>query len=93
MQAPPAEQDTYLYGARRFIALKPKELVIADDGGYVEAFYESNENGRASPKEFGASENKNRVVTIDLESESLSAVDVSVSFDASLSTGTSYGVQ
>ncbi len=58
---------SFFYGARRFVAIKPKELVIADDGGYI-----VSEND-ATPK--------SRVVTIDLETASMSAVDVDVTFN------------
>lgn len=55
-----AEVDsaTSLFGPSKFIAVKPKRLVIADDGI---AFY-VNEDGALSFK------NKNRVVYVDLES-------------------------
>ncbi len=61
------------YGPKKFIAIKPKKLVIADDGY---AFY-VDDNSALSFK------NVNRIVTVDLESFALetSSEPVSVAFD------------
>ena len=67
---PPLNQATkYFYGARKFIAKKPDELVIADDGAFIannEVYF------------------KTRVATVNLLTESLSMVDVNVTFSSSL---------
>ncbi len=66
---PPLNQATkYFYGARKFIAKKPDELVIADDGAFIannEVYF------------------KTRVATVNLLTESLSMVDVNVTFSSS----------
>lgn len=72
----PATEKSGLYGPQKFVAIKPKKLIIADDGI---AFY-TDSNGAYCYK------NVNRVVTIDLESfaisESNSPVMVNTSFDS-----------
>ena len=81
--APPLnESDQYFYGARKFIARKPDELVIADDGGYVDIDLDDSGN----PKEgtLRSSENMNRVVTVDLKEEAITSVeDVNACFSLS----------
>lgn len=63
------------YGPQKFIGIKPKKLVIADDGV---AFY-TDANGGYRAK------NANRVVTVDLEAFAISScVDSDVSFDWTL---------
>ncbi|WP_294428231.1 hypothetical protein [uncultured Treponema sp.] len=58
----------YFYGCSKFLAKKPDELVIADEGGY-----EYDENKR---------KNKNRVVTVNLATFAMqSIVDVDAGFD------------
>ncbi len=54
----PADTDLYLYGPKKIIAIKPKTLIIADDG----IAYYCNSDGVYNYK------NVNRVVTVDLES-------------------------
>ncbi len=84
--APPLnESDQYFYGARKFIARKPDELVIADDGGYVDIDLDDSGN----PKEgtLRSSENMNRVVTVDLKEEAITSVeDVNACFSLSFDT-------
>ena len=64
--------DRAFYGPKKFIAVKPKKLVIADEGY---AFY-TDSNGVYNFK------NVNRVVTVDLESFAISSTEnVSVSFE------------
>ena len=71
---PPLEQaDKYFYGARKFIAKKPDELVIADDGAYIDY-----DNKKVNCK--------SRVVTVNLATESLSVVDVNVTFSSHFSS-------
>ena len=60
-QAPLDEAEAYFYGPQKFVAIKPKELVIADDGAYF-----------ADSKIYS----KNRVVKVSLEEESLGEMDV-----------------
>lgn len=79
------ESDQYFYGARKFIARKPDELVIADDGGYVDIDLDDSGN----PKEgtLRSSENMNRVVTVDLKEEAITSVeDVNACFSLSFDT-------
>lgn len=67
---------TKFYGPSKIIGLKPKKLVIADDGY---AFY-VDENGAPSYK------NVNRIVTVDLESFAISdSKNTSVNFDKDIS--------
>lgn len=61
----------YLFGPKKFVAIKPKKLVIADEGLFVYA--DSDENGTAE------AENVNRVVTIDLDNLSTPFVSQNVS--------------
>ncbi len=72
---PPLEQaDKYFYGPQKFIAIKPKELVIADDGAYIYSDTVAS---------------KNRVVKVSLAEESLgemSVTDVNVTYTKSLSS-------
>ena len=78
---PPLEQaNNYFYGPVKFIAKKPDALVIADDGIYIDA--EIDEYAFISKlKKF---KNMNRVVTLDLKNELMSAVDVNVTFNVSV---------
>ena len=67
---------TKFYGPSKIIGLKPKKLVIADDGY---AFY-VDENGAPAYK------NVNRIVTVDLESFAISdSKNTSVNFDRDIS--------
>lgn len=60
------------YGPAKFIAIKPKQLVIADDGF---AFY-TDENGAFKYK------NVNRVVTVDLENFAIVPSETDAKFEA-----------
>ncbi len=67
----------YFYGPKKFIAVKPKKLIIADDGL---AFY-TNDDGVFCYK------NVNRVVTVDLESFAISKTSaVDCTFESDLSS-------
>ena len=77
MSPSPDNDAVYFYGPRKFIARKPDELVIADDGGYVDI--DTNTNGDITAINDAAC--KNRIVTVDLKDESITAADVDVSFD------------
>lgn len=67
-----ANSTAGFYGPEKFIAVKPKKLVIADDGV---AFY-TDANGAYNIK------NVNRVVTVDLETFAITdAKDTNVAFD------------
>ncbi|WP_191017419.1 hypothetical protein [Treponema zioleckii] len=68
--ATPHGSNDYFFYPTRFIATSPKKLVIADDG-----YRESTGSDDTDPK------NENRVVIIDLETESMSATNVGVMFD------------
>ena len=63
------------YGPQKFIAIKPKKLVIADDGI---AFY-TDSNGAYNVR------NSNRIVTVDLENFAVTSEDVDCDFDTALS--------
>ena len=77
---PPLNQEyEFFYGPRRFIALKPDELVIADDGAYIE--------GDQEPDALKIS--KKRVVSVNLENKSLSIIDVDVSYSSEIVSGSS----
>ena len=66
-----AQANSAFYGPKKFIAIKPKKLVIADEG----CFFYTDSNDAFCFK------NVNRVVTVDLESFAISSVDdVSVTF-------------
>ena len=68
-----ADLSSYLCGPVRFLAIKPKKLVIADDGI---AFF-TDDSGNLSYK------NINRVVYVDLETFSIEPVsDTNAKFDA-----------
>nr|MBP3281454.1 hypothetical protein [Treponema sp.] len=60
----------YFFNPTNFIATSPKKLVISDDG-----CRESSDDDDTAPN------NENRVVTIDLETEAMTATDVNVMFD------------
>ncbi|MBR1537431.1 MAG: hypothetical protein IJ630_10895 [Treponema sp.] len=77
------DDSQYFYGPAKFIAIKPKKLVIADDGV---AFY-TDSLGAYKYK------NVNRIVEVDLESFAISGtstVDESVEFDFNGSSGSGY---
>ena len=72
------DDTKFFYGARKFVARKPDELVIADDGGYLDTEYDDDGNLVLGSVE---SANKNRVVTVNLTTETFRAIDVDVTFD------------
>lgn len=88
MTPPEDKASSYFYGAKRIIAKKQDELVIADDGAYVEI-----KGDRTDPDAIKKCVNKNRVVTVNLKNESISAVDVNASFSSTLVKGTFYGIE
>lgn len=59
-ETPESFKAKYFAGPVKFIAIKPKELVIADDGGY---YYKTGPDAVTGSR----AGNINRVVTIDLE--------------------------
>ena len=66
-----AEDTNHFFGPQKILAIKPKKLIIADEGY---AFY-ADENDAIRYK------NVNRVVTIDLENFSASVSDTNAKFD------------
>jgi len=75
------DDSQYFYGPAKFIAIKPKKLVIADDGV---AFY-TDSLGAYNYK------NANRIVEVDLESFAISGtMDESVEFDFNGCNGSGY---
>lgn len=81
IQPPLEEAGNWFYGAKRFVAIKPDELVIADEGAYMDKT-DGNYNIHS----------KNRVVTVNLASESISATDVTVTFTTAFSGCGSIGM-
>ena len=76
--------STAFYGPEKFIAIKPKKLVIADDG----IAYYTNDDGALAYR------NVNRVVIVDLQTFSIESIDeTSVKFagGASSEFGADYG--
>ena len=69
IRVPEEEDDKYFYGPGKFLARKPKELILSDEGGWA---YEDD----------GEIHNKNRVVRVDLETFAMEVKDVEVGFDA-----------
>ena len=88
MTPPEDKASSYFYGAKRIIAKKQDEIVIADDGAYAEIKGDLTKSDAIQK-----CVNKNRVVTVNLKNESISAVDVNASFSSTLVTGTYYGIQ
>ena len=78
----PEYEDDGFYGPEKFIALKPKKLVIADNGL---AYYTDNNDAYRV-------KNRNRVVTVDLESFALesSEIDESIKFASETTNGSGY---
>lgn len=72
----PANAENSFYAPSKFIAIKPKKLVIADDGY---AFY-TDALGAWRVK------NVNRVVTVDLDSFIFTCTNVGVNFSGNIST-------
>ncbi|MBR1714789.1 MAG: hypothetical protein IJ717_07605 [Treponema sp.] len=66
----PHGSGDYFFNPTNFIATSPKKLVISDDG-----CRKSSGDDDTDPN------NENRVVTIDLETEAMTATDVNVMFD------------
>ena len=79
MQPPIEDADKYFYGPKRFVAKKPDQLVIADEGVYCDIIFDDD-----NKRTVNDSRNINRVVTVDLTNESMSAVDVNVGFTSTL---------
>lgn len=75
IQPPLNREHEFFFGPRRFIAIKPDQLVIADDGAHIEGDQEAD----------AVKERRNRVVTVNLTNKSLSVVDVNVTFSSSFS--------
>ena len=79
---PKSEEDTTcLFGPTKFIAIKPKKLVFADEGIFV---YNDTDASR-NPKY----KNINRVVEMDLNSNSVTTTLVSVEFNKDVDSGIS----
>lgn len=99
LQPPFEERNKYFYGARKFIAVAPNALIVADDGGFVDIILDdTNGENKGKPTQINQCVNMNRIVTINLsdEDETISAQDVPVSFDATFAAMESpffYGIQ
>ena len=100
MQPPLEVKDNYFYGARKFIAVAPDVLIVADDGGYLDMLLEDSDSADpddlGKPKEVLECMNMNRIVTVDLSNETITVQDVPVSFDATFAAMESpffYGIQ
>ena len=84
--APYNSQESFFVGPQKFIAIKPKKLVISDTGL---AFY-TTENGVLAKKKI------NRVVEIDLETlsmENVKMTDVAVEFNAEYPVPSMSGIE
>lgn len=68
----------YFYGCTKFLAKKPDELVIADEGAYKYEIDELDEYGNKKKVKV----NKNRVVKVNLSDFSMETIDVNVGFDS-----------
>ena len=77
----PESYTNCLYGPTKFIAIKPKKLVFADEGIFVY----NDEVDSNNPKY----KNINRVVEMDLNSNSVTTTLVSVEFNKDENTGIS----
>lgn len=78
--APTYETQKAFFGPKRFIAIKPKKLVIADNGTFCYKDTDDEYYYKAI----------NRIVTVDLESFAISSTQkVSINFTSRLSSGIS----
>ena len=77
----PTEEDEnyYFYGPMGFVAIMPKQLVIADAGFAMSAADDGTENVKLSKK--------SRIVTIDLETEAFESVPMDGYYEPTYSTG------
>ncbi len=76
------KHDEYFYGPQKIIAIKPKEIILADDGVSIETDSYGNNNVIL---------NKNRVVVFNLFDNSISErYDAPEGFDFELSTSGNY---
>jgi len=87
--------SSYFYGPVKMYARKSDpykdvcdQLVIIDDGAYIDMEYTTG----GQLQNFDTSKNMNRVVTVDLASESISAVEVNMAFSKTISCTTSFGI-
>ena len=69
---PLSNEDQYFYGPYKFLAKKPDELYIADDGAYL---IDDPENSEQKNHVF-----KKRLIKVNLETFALTAVDTDVTF-------------
>ena len=69
MEGHACPDNAYFYGPKQFVARKPDELYIVDEGGYN---YGDNDDDEYV--------NKNRIVKINLQDFAMEAVDVNVAF-------------
>lgn len=83
---PLSEADKYFYGPRKIIAIKPDVLYIADDGYYLDLGKDENKLVPRTQK------NMNRIVTVNLKTESISAEDAKVGFSGSIDTASEWDI-
>lgn len=76
--SPTCSDSMYFYGCTKFLAKKPDELVIADEGAYKYEIDELDEYGNKKKVKV----NKNRVVKVNLRDFSMETIDVNVGFDS-----------
>ena len=92
VQPPRSLANRYFYGAKKIITwgtniLGQKVLVVADDGAYIDAVWNGSDVSSIS------SYNMNRIVTVNLATELVSAYNVNVCFDNTvISDGQYFGV-
>ena len=75
---PPLDSTNYFFCPYKIIGTRGTALLIADDGGYL-SIERDEESGVFKSV---VAQNKNRVVSFDVETCEMSVVDVAVMFDA-----------
>ena len=75
---PPLDSTNYFFCPYKIIGSRGTTLLIADDGGYVST--EFDESGRSAKSI--VVQNKNRVVSFDIKTCTMTAIDVAAMFNA-----------
>jgi hypothetical protein len=78
----PPQGSAYFVMPTKFIARRPKELVLADDGAYYYSVTTSDGTGHSTDHHYVV--NSNRVITVNLLTESYTASDVHCMFSRQL---------
>ena len=89
VQPPLAEANEYFYGPRKILATKSNQLIIADDGGYMEATGFTGDKSKSF--QVTTQIPKNRIITINLDSPTtFNIVDVGTTFTSAYTDGKYY---